>query len=78
MKSHSDATRTSVVTEHTQIMYTTRLWNEEQFATLVDFWIYGLALFIYLIGQNFGGQNFRRTKFFDGQNFRYQVRFSAV
>ena len=32
----------------------------------------------YLIGQNFGGQNFRRTKFFGGQNFRHQVEISAV
>ena len=33
---------------------------------------------VYLIGQNFGGQNFRRTKFFGGQNFRHQVEISAV
>ena len=32
----------------------------------------------YLIGQNFGGQNFRRTKFFGGQNFRHQLIISAV
>ena len=29
----------------------------------------------YLTGQNFGGQNFRRTKFLGGQNFRHQVEF---
>ena len=33
---------------------------------------------VYLIGQNFGGQNFRRTKFFGGQYFRHQVEISAV
>ena len=32
----------------------------------------------YLIGQNFGGQNFRRTKFFGGQNFRHHLEISAV
>ena len=33
---------------------------------------------IYLIGQNFGGQNFQRTKFFGGQNFWQQARFPAL
>ena len=32
----------------------------------------------YLLGQNFGGQNFRWTKFFGGLNFRHQVQISAV
>ena len=35
-------------------------------------------MLVYIIGQNFGGQNFRRTKIVGGQNFRQQVRFSAV
>ena len=33
---------------------------------------------VYLIGQYFGGQNFRWTKFFGGQNFRHQFEISAV
>ena len=32
----------------------------------------------YLIGQKFGGHNFRRTKIFGGQNFRHQIEISAV
>ena len=32
----------------------------------------------YLIGQNFGGQNFRWTKFFGGQYFRHEAWFSAL
>ena len=32
----------------------------------------------YLIEQNFGGQKFRRTKFFGGQNFRPYTDISAV
>ena len=32
----------------------------------------------YLIGQNFGGQNFQRTKFFSRQNFRHQVEFRQL
>ena len=31
-----------------------------------------------LIRQNLGGQDFRRTKIFGGQNFRNQVEISAV
>ena len=38
----------------------------------------GKNIIQYLIGQNFGGHNFRRTKLSDGQNFRQQFRFSAV
>ena len=33
---------------------------------------------IYLIGQNLVGQNFRLTKFFVGQNFRYHVKISSI
>ena len=32
----------------------------------------------YLIGQKFGGQKIRRTKFFGGQNFRHQLEISAI
>ena len=32
----------------------------------------------YLIGQKFVGQNFRRTKHFDGQNFRHQDKISTI
>ena len=32
----------------------------------------------YLIGQKFGGQNFRRTNIFGGQNFRHWLEISAV
>merc|ERR1719318_2557226 len=32
----------------------------------------------YLIGQNFVGQNFRRTKYFVGQNFLHQAEISTL
>ena len=32
----------------------------------------------YLIGQNFVGQKFRRTKFFVGQNFRHLAKISSL
>ena len=42
-------------------------------------WItFGLPGGEYLIGKNFVGQNFRRTKYFVGQNVRHQVEISTV
>ena len=32
----------------------------------------------YVIGQKFVGQNFRRTKYFGGQNFRHQAKISTL
>ena len=38
----------------------------------------GLKFGSYLIRQKFGGHNFRRTKIFGGQNFRHQIKISAI
>ena len=41
-------------------------------------YIVGMVFRVYLIGQNFVGQNFRRTKCFVGQNFRYQAEILTI
>ena len=33
---------------------------------------------LYIIGQNFAGQNFRRIKYFAGQKFRHQAEISPL
>ena len=47
--------------------------------TLVNImWKEWRAIMKYLIGQNFGGQNFRWTQFFGRQNFPHNLEISAV
>ena len=47
----------------------------------IMFWAYASIYeykLLYLIGQNFVGQNFRWTKYFVGQNFRHQAQISTL